>query len=587
VAILSVREGIATDIADTFRANKELLANLEFIKQLVDTNAATSAEANQKNQSMFDKITANQSIFQGDLREISTSMATNNSTLASIATSVTSITQTTADSVEAAVMGIKTLMVKEVGNITDTIARVEGNMALLRNLVTSVRTPQLDATTVPTGTGPTACSDDNGDPPGPPLGPAPLSLQDHVDILDGADGQPHTATRGQTSSPGCRPPQVSVHAMDATDGRTTPVGATHSNDVHAYEPPQAPSALRGQLKSPMEPTGHFGSGLSVNVSSRAPRPGMSYPTNESAVQHGGVASLAPAPATDIPDFELPTGHFGSGLGATESSQAAWAESARQRNSLAAQVSGAPQHMDSCTSPFLDAPVGNTIDNQQPMQDGHRQDGQESRPASSSQYQDSHGYDMASGYTRPYHTDEGLSGGCIFSPCHANRRRQAMVNKVSPLDIAGLGDKRYHGGGKGYNPLTIPIVHRCGYTEINSSDVIACHQDIIHIHTFVRGKWEDHYQNRGPQVDKILEKGIPTFPRLSSIDVESTVEFYGIFQKTLMIYLMPIMPFNCISIKMGYEALCPQGMGIPRYAAIAWVLFEILPRLLPKTHTRIS
>ncbi len=383
-AILLVWEGIAMDIANKFCANKELSANLESIKELMDTNAATSVEANQKNQSMFNKITVSQSIFQGNLHEISTSMAINNGMLASIATMVTSITQTTADLVEAAVMGVKTLMVKEIGNITDTIAHVDGNMAVLWNLVTLVQTPQVDATTVPTGTFPTACSDNDADPPGPPLGPAPLSLQDRVDILDGADGRTLAATRGQMSSPGFRPPQICVHVMDTTNGRTTPVGAIHSDNVRAYEPPQAPSALRGQLKSSMELTGHFGSGLGVNVFSLAPRPIMPYPTDESAVQHGGVASLAPAPAADIPNFELPTGHFGSGLGATKSSGVAWADSARQWNSLAALVSGAPQRMDSCTSPFLDAPVGNTIDNQQPMQDGHCQDGQESRPASRSQ-----------------------------------------------------------------------------------------------------------------------------------------------------------------------------------------------------------
>jgi hypothetical protein len=358
--VLLVWEGIATDIPDMFRANKELSANLESIKQMMDTNAATFVEANQKNQSMFDKITTNQPIFQGNPREILTSMAPNNGTLASIGTTVTSITQTTADSVEAAVMGVKTLMVKEIGNIPDTIARVEGNMAILRNLVTLVQTPQVDATTVPTGIGLTACSDDRGDPSGPPLGPALLSLQDRVDILDGVDGRPLAATCGQTSSPGLRPPQVHVHTMDATNGRTTPVGATHSNNVRAYELPQAPSAPRGQLKSPMEPTGHFGSGLSINISSWVPRPGMSYPTNESAVGHGGVASPAPAPATDIPDFELPTGHFVSGLGATKSSRAAWAESARQRNPLAARVSGAPQRMDSCTSPFWTHPLATPL-----------------------------------------------------------------------------------------------------------------------------------------------------------------------------------------------------------------------------------
>jgi hypothetical protein len=75
--------------------------------------------------------------------------------------------------------------------------------------------------------------------------------------------------------------------------------------------------------------------------------------------------------------------------------------------------------------------------------------------------------MATGYARRYHPDEGLSDGCISSPRHADQRRQAMANRVSPLDIAGLGDKQYHGEDGGYDPLTIPIVQKCGYTENNS------------------------------------------------------------------------------------------------------------------------
>ncbi len=195
--------------------------------------------------------------------------------------------------------------------------------------------------------------------------------------------------------------------------------------------------------------------------------------------------------------------------------------------------------------------------------------------------------MASGYTRPYHPDKELAGGCISTPCHADRKRQAMENRVSPLDIPGLGDKQYHKGDGGYVPLTMHLVHQCGYTELNSSDVIASYQTIIHVHNYVLDKWEDQYHNRGPQVDKILEKGLPTFPRLTLINVESTVEFYDMFQKTSMIYLMALMPFDCVSIKMDFEALCPPGMGLPRYAAIVRVLMEVLPRLLPKTHTRVT
>jgi hypothetical protein len=37
-----------------------------------------------------------------------------------------------------------------------------------------------------------------------------------------------------------------------------------------------------------------------------------------------------------------------------------------------------------------------------------------------------------------------------------------------------------------------------------------------------------------------------------------------------------MPFDCISIKMGYKALCLPGLGLPCYAVIAWVLIELLP-----------
>jgi hypothetical protein len=55
----------------------------------------------------------------------------------------------------------------------------------------------------------------------------------------------------------------------------------------------------------------------------------------------------------------------------------------------------------------------------------------------------------------------------------------------------------------------------------------------------------------------------------------------------MIYLLPVMPFDCISIKMGFEALCPPGLGLPWYATIAWVLMEILPKILPRFDTQIT
>jgi hypothetical protein len=39
--------------------------------------------------------------------------------------------------------------------------------------------------------------------------------------------------------------------------------------------------------------------------------------------------------------------------------------------------------------------------------------------------------------------------------------------------------------------------------------------------------------------------------------------------------------------MGYKALCPPGLGILQYEAIAHILLEVLPRLLAKTNSQVS
>jgi hypothetical protein len=185
-------------------------------------------------------------------------------------------------------------------------------------------------------------------------------------------------------------------------------------------------------------------------------------------------------------------------------------------------------------------------------------------------------------------DDDSLGGMIVSPRNADCRRQALAQKISPFDVARLGNIRYHGGTNGYNPLTESIIHRCGYTEIHSSDVLLAYNDIIEVHSRTCDNWEHprgHY--KGPQLERILEKGISSFPRLTTFDVEQMVEFYDAFHKTALIYLLPVTPFDCISIKMGFEALCPPGLGIPRYAMISRVLMEVLPRLLPRSDTQIS
>ncbi len=63
-------------------------------------------------------------------------------------------------------------------------------------------------------------------------------------------------------------------------------------------------------------------------------------------------------------------------------------------------------------------------------------------------------------------EEASLGGHIISPRNADRWRQALAKKMSLLDVAQLRNARYHGGTKGYEPLTMSIVHHCEYTEIN-------------------------------------------------------------------------------------------------------------------------
>ncbi len=84
------------------------------------------------------------------------------------------------------------------------------------------------------------------------------------------------------------------------------------------------------------------------------------------------------------------------------------------------------------------------------------------------------------------------------------------------------------------------------------------------------------QQRGPSVKRILEKGLPVFPTLTLLAVNAMVEFYDKFQKTLVLFLLPLMAFDGVNLRMGFEALCPPGLGLPRYAKITVALMEILP-----------
>ena len=143
----------------------------------------------------------------------------------------------------------------------------------------------------------------------------------------------------------------------------------------------------------------------------------------------------------------------------------------------------------------------------------------------------------------------------------------------------LGCQEYHGYQRGYFPLTTEIIRQCGYWTSRGGVINNCN-DIILLHCRVWDTWENRRtQQSGLSVDRILEKGLPVFPRLDSVDMDATVDFYDKLQKTSALFLLPIMLFDTININMGFEGLCLPGLGLPCYAEIVSVLMEILPSLL--------
>ena len=85
---------------------------------------------------------------------------------------------------------------------------------------------------------------------------------------------------------------------------------------------------------------------------------------------------------------------------------------------------------------------------------------------------------------------------------------------------------------------------------------------------------------GPSVERILDKGLVMFPILASMDVAAAVEFYYQLQKTSALFLLPLMLFDAVNLHMGFESLCPPGLGLPWYVKYAKVMMEVIPHLLP-------
>ena len=186
-------------------------------------------------------------------------------------------------------------------------------------------------------------------------------------------------------------------------------------------------------------------------------------------------------------------------------------------------------------------------------------------------------------------DRTWPGGMIQSPRYIDRRRLITEKKIHPSNIEQLADIGYHGGVSGRSEIDMPFVHSCGYrSSISGSDVIAAYGEIMLLHAYTLERWENaRTQQWGPQLERIIEKGLPTLPRLPGLAMEEIIDFYDKLQPVSALYLLPIVPFDCINVNMGYEALCPPGLGTRRYARIGRVLIEVLPRILPKLHSQVN
>ncbi len=185
----------------------------------------------------------------------------------------------------------------------------------------------------------------------------------------------------------------------------------------------------------------------------------------------------------------------------------------------------------------------------------------------------------------------LRGGRITSPHAADKECQARNLCISCHDIAGLVASAYHGGINGITKWTISFIRVCGYqsfTMESANNVLPCYSSIQLLHKKVWQAWfNPRTLQSGSTVKHILKHGLLVFPKLRHTEVKDVVAFYKGLQQVLAAYLLPLMPFDAICLANNYEGLFPPGLGITACVECCTVLLEILPRLLPTTHSEIA
>ncbi len=105
--------------------------------------------------------------------------------------------------------------------------------------------------------------------------------------------------------------------------------------------------------------------------------------------------------------------------------------------------------------------------------------------------------------------------------------------------------------------------------MSPEDVILCFSEIQQLHKKVVQSWYNmHNQTLGPSVERILDRGLTIFPKLSTLVIDDAIEFYDKLQQLSAVYLLPLMPFDAMHLDFNLEGLCIPGVSTERYAKCA-------------------
>jgi hypothetical protein len=80
------------------------------------------------------------------------------------------------------------------------------------------------------------------------------------------------------------------------------------------------------------------------------------------------------------------------------------------------------------------------------------------------------------------------------------------------------------------------------------------------------------QQCGPSVDRILEKGLLVLPKLDSLEVSTTADFYDKLHKTSALFLLPLMLFDAINLNMALRGFVRRDSacsGMRRSRGSSW------------------